>query len=146
MLGQSFGPTLLMDQLGAQGPTGSHQAFQRLFTTSASWRSKPVPGHRVDDWVTGLPIVPAMSCHVQPFLGSSGFIFPHFSQAIFGRTSSLVSSIGQVDVHDAEMLFHVLDDGLGSKRRALKRTLLLSLPVGYGLKCQVPIPYHLLII
>ena len=95
MLGQSFGPTLLMDQLGAQGPTGSHQAFQRLFTTSASWRSKPVPGHPVDDWVTGLPVVPAMSCHVQPFLGSSGFIFPHFSQAIFGRTSSLVSSIGQ---------------------------------------------------
>jgi hypothetical protein len=52
------------------------------------------------------------------FLGSFGFIFHHFSQAIFGRTSSLVSSIGQVDEHDAEMLFHVLDDGLGSKRRA----------------------------
>lgn len=31
-------------------------------------------------------------------------------------------------------------------RDALFRTLLLSLPVGYGLKCQVPIPYHLLII
>lgn len=80
------------------------------------------------------------------FLGSFGLCFPPLaSQAIEpGRRSSLVSSFGQVDVHDAEMLFHVLDDGLGSKRLDLFRTLLLSLPVGYGLKCQIPIPYHLL--
>ena len=156
MLGQSFG--VFVD--GPTCPTGpralgAHQAFRRLFTTSVSWRSKPVSGHPVDGWVTdgypmGYPLfVPAMSRnvknHVEPFvqhqipshdgpnelryfeclmdrlayfLGSFGLCFPHFSQAIFGRRSSLVSSFGQVDVHDAEMLFHVLDDGLGSKRRA----------------------------
>lgn len=60
MLGQSFG-------VFVDGPTvGSHQAFQRLFTTSVSWRSKPVPGHPVHEWVTGLPVV--CSSHVQPFV------------------------------------------------------------------------------
>lgn len=160
-----------MDQLKAQGPTGSHQAFQRLFTTSVSWRSKPVPGHPVHEWVTGLPVV--CSSHVQPcpaicsttnsipwwteratfeclmdrsifldHLDSFSTIFPKPSLAEH-RAWSHPLGRWMCTMPKCSSTFSTM---VWDPRDALFRTLLLSLPVGYGLKCQVPISYHLLII